>query len=510
MSTIRLILGDQLDLDHSWFKSVDPKIIFLMMEIRSETDYALHHIQKILGFFMAMRSFAQELESKGHKIIYYKIDSKDNEQDFIKNIKKIIAKYKINKLEYQEPDEFRLDQYFKELSNQLGVEVLEVPSEHFLAGRYELKTLYGNKKTYLMENFYRHMRKKHNILMDGSKPLGGKWNYDSENRNKLPKEFKTAEHISFQNDASEIYKTIENQKIKYIGKCKPKKLNWPINVTQAKQALKHFLHEHFENFGTYQDAMSEKDNFIYHSKISFALNTKIIKPRFVIDSAIGYYNKHSDRIKLSTLEGFVRQILGWREYMRSYYWVTMPDFAKTNFFGHENKLPDFYWTGDTKMNCLKNCINSSLDNSYAHHIQRLMVTGNFALMAEVSPDEVDKWYLGIYIDALDWVEVTNTRGMSQWADGGGLATKPYISSANYINNMSDYCKACHYDNKKKYGERACPFNSFYWSFLEKNKNKLSKNQRMSMIYNVWNKMDENEKQLIMNQAKTYKKQIEVL
>ena len=196
--------------------------------------------------------------------------------------------------------------------------------------------------------------------------------------------------------------------------------------------------------------------------------------------------------------------------MRSYYWVTMPDFSKTNFFEHKNKLPDFYWTGNTKMNCLKNCIKSSLDNAYAHHIQRLMVTGNFALMAEVSPDEVDKWYLGIYIDALDWVEITNTRGMSQWADGGGLATKPYISSANYINNMSDYCKACHYDHKKKYGEKACPFNSFYWSFLEKNKSKLSKNQRMSMIYNVWNKMDENEKQLIMNQAETYKEQIEVL
>ena len=510
MSTLRLILGDQLDLSHSWFKKVDPKISYLMMEIRTETDYASHHIQKILAFFMAMRDFAGQLTAKGHKVIYIKVDDKSNKQDFFKNIQTIINNQEYKLIEYQEPDEYRLDEYFKDISKKLNIPLQICQSEHFMADRFELKSLYGNKKSYLMENFYRHMRKKHNILMEGNKPLGDKWNYDAENRNKLPADFKPTKHLVFKNNAVEIFNSIKKQKIKFIGNCNPEEINWPINLSQAKQALKYFLEKHLHGFGTYQDAMSIKDDFVYHSKLSFALNTKIINPRFVIDSAIEYYNKHAGEVKLSTLEGFIRQILGWREYMRSYYWVTMPEFASTNFFEQKNKLPEFFWTGKTQMNCLKHCIKGSLDNAYAHHIQRLMVTGNFALLAGVAPDEVDKWYLGIYIDALEWVEITNTRGMSQWADGGGLATKPYVSSANYINNMSDYCKGCSYEHKKKYGTNACPFNSFYWSFLDKHRDKLAKNQRMSMIYNVWNKMDENEKQLILSQAEQYKAKIEVL
>jgi deoxyribodipyrimidine photolyase-related protein len=246
---------------------------------------------------------------------------------------------------------------------------------------------------------------------------------------------------------------------------------------------------------------------VYHSRISFSLNVKLLHPLEVIQVAINAWEKNPNEIAFHQLEGFVRQILGWREYMRGVYWAQMPEYGNVNYFDHQNELPQMYWTGKTKMNCMKHAIGQSLNYAYAHHIQRLMVTGNFALLAGVHPNEVDKWYLGIYIDAIEWVEITNTRGMSQFADGGLLATKPYVSSAAYIDKMSDYCKGCYYDKKKKTGDRACPFNSLYWNFFDKHRHLLQKNPRIGMMYSVWDKMDPKTRSEILQQAQLYLNQI---
>jgi len=262
------------------------------------------------------------------------------------------------------------------------------------------------------------------------------------------------------------------------------------------------------HFGQYQDAMTTWDPFLFHSRLSFSLNTKMISPLEVVRKVETYWESHQDEVSISQVEGFVRQIIGWREYMRGIYWAKMPEFAELNFFGHERPLPSWYWTGNTKMNCLSKSISQSLEHAYAHHIQRLMVTGNFALLAGIDPAALDEWYLGIYIDAIEWVEITNTRGMSQFADGGIVGTKPYVSSANYIQKMSNYCGQCAYDAKKKTGHGACPFNSLYWNFYEVNRSKLQKNPRIGMAYRTLDKMS-NKKELLA-QAAEYLDKIETL
>jgi deoxyribodipyrimidine photolyase-related protein len=263
-------------------------------------------------------------------------------------------------------------------------------------------------------------------------------------------------------------------------------------------------------FGSYQDAMTPNEWSLYHSRISFSMNIKMISPQEVINKAVKEWQKRPDEIQFNQLEGFVRQIIGWREYMRGIYWLKMPEYASLNYFNNQEKLPEWFWTGETKMNCVKDAINQSLDYGYAHHIQRLMITGNFALLAGVNPDEIDAWYLGIYIDAIEWVQITNTRGMSQFADGGIVGTKPYVSSASYIDKMSHYCGSCFYKKAIKTGEKACPFNSLYWNFYDKNEDKLGKNPRIGMMYNVWRKMQPEAKVAMLEQADYYLKNINKL
>lgn len=498
--TLRLILGDQLNSQHSWFTQKSPDVLYVMMELRSETDYAKHHIQKIVGFFAAMREFAKHIQNQGHDLIYYQLDDPCNRHTFADNLQDLVDKYSITCIEIQEPDEYRLDIYLKEFLESQACEYQIVSAEHFMAKRDELEIMFGKKDNYLMENFYRNMRKKHKILMEGSKPYAGKWNLDAANREAWRKSEQVPKAKIFANNLSDIYSMILKTDIECLGQIETEHFVYPINREQALEMLEFFCKNLLVKFGTYQDAMIEENDFLFHSRLSFALNTKMLSPKEVIDAATEEYSSRQDQIAYSQLEGFVRQILGWREFMRSYYWVTMPEFAHLNFFGHTRALPKFYWDADTKMNCLHHAIKTSLNNAYAHHIQRLMVTGNFALLTGIDPNEVDKWYLGIYIDAIEWVEITNTRGMSQWADGGGLATKPYISSANYINKMSNYCKNCHYDYKSKLGENSCPFNSLYWNFLDEHRSKLANNQRMSMVYKIMEKFSRSELDAIKQRA----------
>jgi deoxyribodipyrimidine photolyase-related protein len=339
--------------------------------------------------------------------------------------------------------------------------------------------------------------------MDGAQPITGQWNYDSDNRKKIPSNHIITPAFVFKNDVALIVKEITKANVKTIGNIDANNFIWPINRNQSLQLLHFFIKECLPFFGNFQDAMTVSSWSLYHARISFSLNTKMLSPLEVIKAAIDEWTKRPKEIAYNQLEGFVRQIIGWREYMRGIYWAKMPSYATLNFFDHNAKLPDWFWSGTTKMNCLKNAINQSLDYAYAHHIQRLMVTGNFALLAGIHPDEVDAWYLGIYMDAIEWVEITNTRGMSQFADGGIVGTKPYVSSATYIDKMSDYCKSCHYSKTTKIGEKACPFNSLYWNFYNNHETKLSKIPRIGMMYNVWRKMDPNDKASLLKQADFY-------
>ncbi len=508
--TLRLILGDQLNSQHSWFKTIDNSITYVLMEIRTETDYATHHIQKIVGFFAAMRHFANELIEKQHQVIYIQINDKNNLQIFDKNLSLLILNEGFTHFEYQLPDEYRVDKHLREFCKTLVIENSATDTEHFFSTRNELSIFFEGKKTYLMESFYRAMRKKHNVLMDGNQPQTGQWNYDKDNRKKLPANHKCTPPLVFDNDVTEIVTEIQKAKINTLGSIDTKNFVWPINRTQSLQLLDFFVKECLPLFGTYEDAMTLNDWSLYHSRLSFSMNIKLLAPHEVINRAIAEWQARPNDIEINQLEGFVRQIIGWREYMRGIYWLKMPEFASMNFFNHQQKLPQWYWTGETKMKCLSHTIKQSLNYAYAHHIQRLMITGNFSLLAGVHPDEVDKWYLGIYIDALDWVEITNTRGMSQFADGGIIGTKPYVSSATYIDKMSHYCGSCFYKKNLKTGDRACPFNSLYWNFYDQHENKLAKNPRIGMMYNVWRRMEPKAKADLLLQAEIYLKNINSL
>jgi deoxyribodipyrimidine photolyase-related protein len=435
------------------------------------------------------------------------LNDEDNLQSFDKNIKSLIQKHKFTQFEYQQPDEFRLDELLKELCNNLSITTSVVDSEHFYTSRTDLADFFEGKKTFILENFYRMLRKKHDVLMEGGQPLTGKWNYDSENRKKLPKNHKPTEPLVFANNVTEILEEVNKTDIQTIGTIDAANFVWPVNREQSLELLDFFIEECLHLFGSYQDAMTPNEWSLYHSRLSFSMNIKMISPQEVINKAIEAWQANPDKIEYNQLEGFVRQIIGWREYMRGIYWLQMPEYASMNFFNNQEKLPDWFWTGKTKMNCLKDAINQSLNFAYAHHIQRLMITGNFALLAGVHPDEIDAWYLGIYIDAIEWVEITNTRGMSQFADGGIVGTKPYVSSASYIDKMSHYCGSCFYKKEVKTGDKACPFNSLYWNFYDKNEDKLGKNPRIGMMYNVWRKMKPEAQTALLEQADYYLKNI---
>jgi len=502
LKTLRLILGDQLNHQQSWYKEDQEHITYVMMEMRQETDYVVHHIQKVVGFFTAMRNFADHLLERDHEVIYLKIGDKKNQQRLKENLEELISKRKIEKFEYQLPDEYRLDEQLKDICSKLDIETEAFDTEHFFTKRDELEKFYSGKKQMVMEYFYRDMRKKHDILMVNSKdPEKGKWNFDKSNRKKWKGEHEIPHERGFRKDVSEILKEIETAGIKTMGEVNEKSFNWPTSREDSLSVLNYFCKNLLVHFGDFQDALHTDEAYLFHSRLSFSMNTKMLSPKEVIDSVTGYYHEHEDDIDISQVEGFVRQILGWREYMRGIYWKEMPNYKRSNKLRNQNNLPEFYWNAKTKMNCLHHSIKNSLENAYAHHIQRLMITGNYALLTETHPDEVDQWYLGIYIDAIEWVEITNTRGMSQFADGGIVATKPYVSSGSYINKMSNYCKDCHYSVSKKTGENSCPFNSLYWNFLDSKREKFKDNQRMNMMYSLLDKKDPDEMEEIRKRAK---------
>lgn len=488
MTTLRLILGDQLNPGHSWFATTAPDVVYVLMEIRQETDYVLHHAQKIIGIFAAMRDFAGTLSEAGHRVVYLAIDTPGNLQSLPANLDMLVKEHGINRFEYQAPDEWRLDRQLADYLKQSALKGGMVDSEHFYTARNEAADIFAERKQWLMEHFYRQMRSRHQVLMTGNKPLGGKWNFDQNNRKPWPGYPAEPTDRRPRHDHTALWQTIVDAGVGHFGNPSADRFTWPLNRAEALQQLDDFIRDGLPHFGDFQDALTYRAWRLFHSLLSFALNTKMLNPREVVQRA---ETAHLEgKVPLPAAEGFIRQILGWREYVRGVYWANMPDYVNHDFFEHDRPLPSWFWTGETRMRCLAHSINQSLEHAYAHHIQRLMVIGNFALLAGLDPVAVHRWYLGIYIDAFEWVELPNTLSMSQYADGGGLATKPYVSSAAYIDRMSDYCKGCAYDRSARSGEKACPFNALYWDFFERNRAVLETNHRLRMVYRQLGKFDE--------------------
>ena len=503
--TLRLLLGDQLNANHSWWHDPQSDVLTVMMESRQETDYARHHVQKVVAFFLAMRSFAAERISEGHNLHYLSIAAPDARRPMLDVMRDLIQASGASEVRLQAPDEWRLDQLFREAvdtwSSELGVSVCMDDTEHFLTGRADLAEHFKGKKQYLMESFYRMMRKRHDVLLDSAgQPEGGKWNYDANNRKKLPKGHVPPAPRLWERDVTDVLTSLSEAGVQTVGRLDPERFGWPVTRDECLDLLDIFVEELLPRFGDFQDALTEDSWTVYHSRLSFAMNVKMLHPKEVIAAVELKWREAPDHASIEQAEGVIRQILGWREYMRGVYWAHMPQYANMNFFQHDRTLPSWFWTGETGMRCLQHAIGQTLDHAYAHHIQRLMVTGNFALLAGIDPDEVDGWYLGVYIDAIEWVEMTNTRGMSQFADGGIVGTKPYVSSANYMHKMGPHCGSCKYKRQSKTEEDACPFNSLYWHFHARNRDLLERNPRIGMVYRTWDKMPASQQQALLQRG----------
>jgi len=498
---IRLVLGDQLNIEHSWYRQESQQdYVYVMMELNTEVNQPIMHIQKVVGFFAAMRHFAATLTELGAHVKYFKLTDHDNQQDLLANIAQVAKDLNASSFEYQLPDHWQIYQTLKNSQSVLGIPVKHYDSEHFYATLTQIAAWGADSKYQLMEHFYRMMRREHHVLMEGSKPLGGQWNFDGDNRKKWKGDPPIPDAYSANNIVENLVEELQHSNIKTFGSITSDTFIYPIHRDQALAQLQHFLTHNLAYFGSYQDAMHTQHTLLFHTNLSFALNSKLLSPKEVVDAAIAHYHDHSDHINITQIEGFVRQIIGWREYMRMMYWNHYKHFTQSNYFDHQEKLPEVYWTGESRMHCVSQCAQNSLSNAYAHHIQRLMILGNFALMMQTDPKAVDDWYLGVYIDALEWVQLPNTHGMSQFADGGLIATKPYIASASYVQKMSNYCQSCSYDPSTKTEENSCPLNSLYWHFLYINREKLSTNPRMGLMYSLLDKIDETTLKSIVDRA----------
>ena len=486
---LRLVLGDQLSRGLSSLKDIDPKKDHvLMVEVHDETTYVKHHKQKIVLILAAMRHFADELKHEGLSVTYVKLEDKENTGSFTGEIARAIKILKPEKIIVTEPGEYRVRAVMEEWQAQFKLPIEIRDDDRFFATPFEFSQWAAPRKELRMEFFYREMRKKSGLLMQGKEPEGGQWNYDSENRKALSSKEKIPDRLRFKPDTvtKDVIDLVARRFADHPGRLES--FGWPVTRKQALKALDHFINDCLPRFGDVQDAMKGGEPFLFHALLAPALNCGLLLPLEICRAAERAY--HQGHAPLNAVEGFIRQILGWREYVRGLYWHVMPDYAQSNALEATRPLPAFYWTGDTEMNCLRQCVNDTMDNAYAHHIQRLMVLGNFALLAGIRPSDVEDWFLAVYADAYEWVELPNVHGMALYADGGLLASKPYAASGAYIDRMSDYCSSCRFSPKAKEPERLCPFTPLYWAFLERNRARLSRNPRLFMPYRSLDSMAE--------------------
>ncbi|MCX6856775.1 MAG: cryptochrome/photolyase family protein [Verrucomicrobia bacterium] len=503
MRHLLLILGDQLDRQSALFDGFDPKQdIVWMAEVAQESTKVWTHKARIVVFLSAMRHFAESLRAEGIRVHYRKLDDAENAGNFVAEIESAIERLKPQRLIIVEPGEWQVREDFRSAAMQLGIDLDERVDRHFLASHADFEKHAKGRKQLRMEFFYREMRVKHQVLMDDGKPVGGEWNFDSENRKSFTKQGPPlhAAPKRFLPDeiTQQVIDLVEERFGSHPGRLAD--FDWPLTTADARLALSDFIDHRLGDFGDYQDAMWTREPWLFHSRLSVVMNLKLLDPREVISAAEKAYR--AGNAPLAAVEGFIRQILGWREYVRAIYWRFMPGYVGLNELGAEQPLPRFYWTGETDMNCLKEAIGQTLQYGHAHHIQRLMVTGLFSLLLGVRPQEVHEWYLAVYVDAVEWVELPNTLGMSQHGDGGIMASKPYIASGKYIQRMSNYCTGCRYDPAKSTGPNACPFTTLYWEFLMRHEPRLKMNQRMSMQVRNVSRLTEAEKTAILDQAES--------
>jgi deoxyribodipyrimidine photolyase-related protein len=502
-----LVFGDQLSEDLEPFRGFDAQNdAVLMMEVEEEATYVPQHKIRIALFFAAMRHFADQLRDEGYNVFYSQIDDRDNRGSFEKEISRWIHKTRPRKLICTLPGDYRVKETVKRIATELDCPLEILEDSHFLASAKEFSEFARGKKSLLLEHFYRHMRRQYGILMDGRQPVEGKWNFDQKNRQSFGKQGpgKIKPPRSFRpNDSTEaVLKLVNKHFSNSPGSLA--KFDYPVSRKQALEALRDFINYRLRDFGPYQDAMAEGYPYLYHSRLSSALNLHLLSPLEVIKAVVKAYENGQAPIK--SVEGFVRQVLGWREFIRAIYWLKMPEYAQMNELQAELPMPAFMWTAETEMNCIRQCVRQLIAHGYAHHIQRLMVMGLFSLLLGVNPYEVHKWHLSMYVDAIDWVSLPNVLGMSQYADGGFVASKPYAVSGNYIQRMSNYCQNCLFNPRERLGELACPFNSLYWDFLSRNQDKLESNHRMRMQYRNLDRISSSDRRKIQTRADKLKKE----
>jgi deoxyribodipyrimidine photolyase-related protein len=490
-----LVLGDQLSPNvAALVRAERTRDVVVMAEVMEEASYVPHHPKKIALFFAAMRKFARRLEADGWRVLYTRLDDPGNAGSIPGELLRRAAETGATEVLATEPGEWRLIARLNEVP--LTLHLFE--DDRFLASHAEFAAWAEGRKQLRMEWFYREMRRKTGLLMEGDAPAGGKWNYDHDNRKPASGDLFQAPPLTFAPDpiVEEVLDLVAARFPDNFGTLRP--FGFATDADEAERALDHFLDHHLPLFGDYQDAMLAGDRTLNHAVISAYMNLGLLDPREVCRRAEAEWQ--AGRAPLNAVEGFIRQIIGWREFVRGIYFLEGADYPARNALGHTRRLPPLYWGAETRMACLAHAVSQTREEAYAHHIQRLMVTGNFALLAGVDPAEVHEWYLAVYWDAIEWVEAPNTVGMSQFADGGVVGSKPYVSSGAYIDRMSDYCRGCGYDVDRKTGQGACPFNLLYWQFLDRHRARFEANPRMAQMYRTWDRMDEDRRRTVIAEA----------
>ncbi|MEM6798793.1 MAG: cryptochrome/photolyase family protein [Planctomycetota bacterium] len=501
-----IVLGDQLNANSAAFDDFDrASDVVWMAEVPAESTHVWTHKARIALFLSAMRHFRDQRRAEGCRVDYRELDDRGGAETLGDELRAAVKRLKPSRLVMVHAGEWRVQEQIEQAAAAAGVPLDVLPDRHFYASPEEFAEHARGRKQLRLEFFYRELRKKHGVLLDSEgQPEGGKWNYDADNRGTFgkagPGDLPAPPNFRAHGPTREVLDLVAKRFASHPGSLED--FNWPTTPGQAERALDAFIEHRLPNFGEYQDALWTNEPFLYHSLISSSLNLKLLDPRDAVAKAEEAYR--SGHAPLSSVEGFIRQILGWREYVRGVYWQFMPNYIDRNTLNARAPLPDFYWTGETDMRCLHQAIGQTLQHGYAHHIQRLMVTGLFALLLGVDPKEVHAWYLAVYVDAVEWVELPNTLGMSQYADGGVMASKPYCASGNYIKKMSNYCAGCRYNPAKATGDDACPFTTLYWDFLARNADRLRGNNRMALQLKNVDRKDADERSAIRQQAENLK------
>lgn len=476
-----LVLGDQLDPNASSLTQFDKtRDAVVMLEVAEESTHVPSHKQRTALFLAAMRHFALDLHADGYRVQYIALDDSENTGTFGSELQRAIRTLRPAILRCTHPGEWRVKQVIERAAKQADAPLEVLPDEHFLTSAAEFANWMAGRKRPLMEHFYRWQRRRLGILVDpDGAPVGGAWNYDQQNRGAFRQPPAVPPPYAPRTDAitRDLLSLVERRFGGNPGKLAS--FRWPVTRVHARKALDDFIRNRLPHFGTYQDAMWSGQPFLYHSLLSAALNLRLLNPRECVTAALAAYQ--SGAAPLNCVEGFVRQIIGWREFINGIYWHAGPGYRDRNQLDQHGRLPEFCWTGQTDMVCLRECIGQVHQFGYGHHIQRLMVTGNFALIAGVHPRDLSDWYLAMYVDAVDWVTLPNTLGMVMHADGGVVGSKPYAASGRYIQRMSNHCENCRFDPGERIGPTACPFTTFYWDFLRRHERRFSANRRMAMI-----------------------------